>query len=598
MKRSNIIRELGTHKEKLYTANEKEAIPVLFLLKYIFQHSEQKGVLKEFAVKIEKLLLFGSKEKRTQAYYHRANLELYKEIASSDLPIFQSIDPLFFDEDAIPSLIVGNKEEGKFSETQCLFEYHFSKDYDHEKEYEHIAQDRWTSFEQLKNLKDQADAWLQTSKRHIVSHSKRREAHEKLSKVEIQAFQRHVPAVVDHQLQALLEESFPSIYDSVTAVDNNSSKADNCLDVVVEIVSECSKEILIETCELIQMHLTQHHRVNVRDVLFFQTASLCEFKSTTGNMARFHLKDAIQSHKVDNIMYHHHFHHDQHFHVDEEYDNQNCENCFLEVPTDPLSIESFSIKREWSMGTPLETQILLDTFINSRSLSITKSPERYLDRKRQILYGVYDTLLNCFNQKHIGILQLANTSVLLMEYKSLKTVFAVASDMGATTSLSRAEKSIQKHIDADQLYYNTFLKKYPFYYESAAGMVQNQINIREDCHIIYMSDNFVRTSTPGNPEVGVVSGALRSIPITIQGLPMDSLITDSWHTEDCYGSEDCVCKQIIQLSKEDMEKVLMPTETEELQLQSLAKLCTWGYTDLWKELPGIFHMRITLCKNL
>ena len=42
VKRSNIIGELGTHKEKLYTANEKEAIPVLFLLKYIFQHSEQK----------------------------------------------------------------------------------------------------------------------------------------------------------------------------------------------------------------------------------------------------------------------------------------------------------------------------------------------------------------------------------------------------------------------------------------------------------------------------------------------------------------------------------------------------------------------------
>ena len=320
--------------------------------------------------------------------------------------------------------------------------------------------------------------------------------------------------------------------------------------------------------------------------MFFSTVSISQYKKASGNIARFELKDDIQTKKVVSDIYHHHFNHDSVFDVYEEDENLDCRNCFQDVPSNPLSIENFNIRTEWSMETPLETQILLGGFINLRGLRLTKFPERFLNRKYQVIYGAYDTLLNCFNQKHIGVLQLANTSELLMEYKSLSSVFSVTADIGATTSLQTAEKLIQKKVDSDNLYYNTYIKKYMLSYESAAGMVPSEVNLKEDCHIVLMFDNLVRTTTPSDPGVGVVSGALLSLPITLQGLPMDNSITDSWHSDACDGTNECICKKVGELSKEEMDKVLFPSQEEKIRLDSLTQLCTWGYLDLWKEMPG------------
>ena len=590
VKKTNVTRELKRTGEKLYNVNNKEAISVSFLLKYIFNHCEQVGVLKNISVDIEKLLLFGSKEKKSQDYYHRTCLELYNEIAFSQLPIFESIEKLSFDENAISSLINEHKQVGNFTEHQwkkiCLFEFHFSKDGGLVTNYDNVVQKKWNLFERVKSLNQHAQTWLQISKHHISSLAKRKEACEKLSNVELRAFQKHLPAVVDHQLQCLLEETFPGVFQSITIVDNNDSKTANCFDVIIETNIESREQNFSEICELIKVYLTQHHTVNIRDICFFSTGSINSYKNASGKVARFQLKDDIQTHKVASDIYQHHFNQDSLFDIFEEHENIDCPNCFEDMPSNPLSIENFNIRTEWSKETPLETQILLDGFINLKGLRLTKFPERFLDRKYQVLYGAYDTLLNCFNQKHIGVLQLANTSELLMEYKSLKTVFSVTADIGATTSLRTAENLINKKVDSDQLYYNTYIKKYALSYESAAGMVQNDISLKEDCHIILMFDNLVRITTPGNPGVGVVSGAIRSLPITLQGLPMDSVITDSWHSYECDGADECNCMKVAELSTEDIEKVLLPSETEKIQLNVLTPLCTWGYTDLWKEMPG------------
>ena len=593
VKKCNVIRELERSGEKLYNVNDKEAISLTFLLKYTFYHCEQSGVLKNISVDIEKLLLFGSKEKKSQDYYHRTCLELYNEIALSQLPIFESVEKLSFDESAISYLVNDHKQVENFTEHQwkkiCHFEFHFSKDYDHDHDtnYENLVQKKWTSFERMKSLDQHAKTWLQISKQHILSLAKRKETYEKLSNVVLRAYQKHLPAVIDHQLQCLLEETFPGVFQSVTIVDNNDSKTANCLDVIIEANIEFRQQNFTEICEQIRVYLTQHHRVNIRDILFFSTNAISEYKSASGKVARFELKDDIQTHKVVSDIYQHHFNQDSLFDIFEEHENLECGNCFQDVPSNPLSIENFNIRSEWLMETPLETQVLLDGFINMKGLRLTKFPERFLDRKYQVLYGAYDTLLNCFTQKHIGILQLANSSELLMEHKSLNTVFSVTSDMGATTSLKTAENLIQKKVDSDQLYYNTYIKKYTLSYESAAGMVQNENSMKEDCHVILMFDNLVRTTTPGNPGVGVVSGALRSLPITVQGLPMDSLITESWHSDECDGTDECICKKVTELKKEEIDEVLLPSEIEKFQLDSLTQLCTWGYTDLWKQMPGM-----------
>ena len=70
---------------------------------------------------IEKLLLLGSKEKKPQDYYHHTLLELYNEIAFSQLPIFESIEKRSFDENAISSLIHDHKQVGNFTELQWKY---------------------------------------------------------------------------------------------------------------------------------------------------------------------------------------------------------------------------------------------------------------------------------------------------------------------------------------------------------------------------------------------------------------------------------------------------------------------------------------------
>ncbi|CAC5394942.1 unnamed protein product [Mytilus coruscus] len=52
-------------------------------------------------------------------------------------------------------------------------------------------------------------------------------------------------------------------------------------------------------------------------------------------------------------------------------------------------------------------------------------------------------------------------------------------------------------------------------------------------------DNLVRMTFRSDPLPGENrSGQLCTLPVTLQGLPKDSLVTDSWHTTDCLGNQN------------------------------------------------------------
>ncbi|XP_045182551.2 uncharacterized protein LOC123541205 [Mercenaria mercenaria] len=101
-----------------------------------------------------------------------------------------------------------------------------------------------------------------------------------------------------------------------------------------------------------------------------------------------------------------------------------------------------------------------------------------------------------------------------------------------------------------------------------------------------MLDNLVKLQYTGDPNPGEHrSKQICTLPITLQGLPLDSEITREWHQPDCEGVIDCLCKKSITLRKEDVERVLLqPTEREETALSQFQKLMTWGCTRLWKHL--------------
>ena len=209
-----------------------------------------------------------------------------------------------------------------------------------------------------------------------------------------------------------------------------------------------------------------------------------------------------------------------------------------------------------------------------------------LQKKYQTLYSVYDTLLHIFNRKYFGIFQEANADELLMGYKSIETVFSVTSAAGASTSYSVAEKRLKKRANKDELYYATYLKPYSMVYETDCGIANHLVRMR-DCFVILMIDNLVRLKHKDDPDRGDNRcKQLCLLPVTVQGLPIDSAVTTSWHDADiCDGTDNCPCKQHQILKKSDLEGVALHLSLEESQAMcKFEKLSTFGNGKIFTKL--------------
>ena len=140
---------------------------------------------------------------------------------------------------------------------------------------------------------------------------------------------------------------------------------------------------------------------------------------------------------------------------------------------------------------------------------------------------MYDSLLNTHNRNCIGIFQQTNANELLIEYKSVNSVFDVTSSAGATTSLAYAELNLKKNADEDLYYYKTYLQRHSLLFDNVTVGQKESVYLRE-CHLNLMLDNLVRLK---NADETTTSRGVRksrnlcTLPITLQGLPADSIIT-------------------------------------------------------------------------
>ena len=80
---------------------------------------------------------------------------------------------------------------------------------------------------------------------------------------------------------------------------------------------------------------------------------------------------------------------------------------------------------------------------------------------------------------------------------------------------------------------------------------------------------------------------LCTLPITLQGLPTDSIITNDWHLHDCDSTELCMCKNPVTLTKSDINKTLFELHPNEKKTyQQFFRLMTWCNSSLWNKLSG------------
>ena len=589
-KPSKVERHLNGYKQsdKIATIEGKKAIPLISLLKFVFHKMDTITPCYEFAKLIETCIYEKTaneaKEEESPLIY-----DLYKQIAASDIGV-HILDHWQPSQDDIKTPFLMDTHKEQFSESEWLkikvFEVHFGiKWADSRAELIEVNKAKWKMWKAYYNMKSLSGEIGRDIHSVIKQRDKRKEASAQSKKVFLQTKRKHSPNKLEVDLLQRLKTSFPNIQ-SVVVVDTEKSVEQNMLDVYIELDSTC---VPINASEVIQQRLEHKHQCSAQ-VWYFKQGSMDNYISD-GRIARFRFRDDVLLGKLANQVVHLKTPPDPPVQIemrdDDDDDGYTCSTCFsTDDVAQPLSFETFDVFGEWLLDVPLTIQAFLQNFLNERTIERTANLQAALKQKLQLLYSTYDTLLHTYNKKYLGIFQVANSDELLMGYKSIETVFSVTCSAGATASLNTAEQWLKKKVNEDDLYWASYLKPYLMEYETDAGMVEKYVRMR-DCYIIIMVDNLVRLKHKDDPERGENrSKQMCLLPVTIQGLPMDSAVTTSWHDPQiCDGSDNCPCKQPMALRKEDIEPALLKLSPDEEAIKrSYEKLCSFGNMNLFTSL--------------
>lgn len=591
----NLKRSLQRYEGGIRVLGEKDVVPVSSVLQYCFQQLSSSEGCSKIAKQVEKELL--SDKTEDNLCYVSSSLELYKLISKTK---FHDASILFnnvkIDESKIITLIIDHKCDFSIEDWRkiCWFESHFAKSLDnifHELDYEEVLRLKYSKFQLLLNFKECCQNWLSVSRQQIKDKTNRYDTAEKLNQVEIVASKRHIPSVIDNEVKSQIQVYSQKSIQHAVCFDVGKSASSNKIQLVIGFLEQFDDKTE-DLCKNIFFTIKRKHSVLIEKIFFLDETTLQNF-ITEGSVSRFHLRDAIENITLDGII---HVWNGESLCDETETSDESevCETCFSVSLVKPLSIDNFDIIQEWYLEIPTETQLLLETFMNRDSLRRSKNPEKLFQQKLEKLYAVYDVLLNVYNRNFTGIFTQANTSELLIDYKAIKSVFDVTSSSGVTTSLSAAESKLKTKANDDVLYFNTYLKQHPLHYKTIANGSGTKINIRQ-CHVILMLDNLVRWRGVANPTPGVKSNQMCTLPITLQGLPLDSAITEEWHLPECDGSFQCVCKKEVQLRATDIKDLLLePQHNEEKVYNQFFRLMTWGNTQLWNSIPGKKKFELTI----
>ena len=541
VKTSNVKRSLGV----IQTFNNILSVPVSSILKYCFTHAESLKSCKYITKLVENEVLNTECDQTITS-----TLDLYKLIAKTKFLNNQHLySDVTIDESHITTLLIDHKNY--FSDAESWhkilwFENNFSKSVDYqlyEVGYEELLALKFSSFQSLLSFKDCSEKLLNKSKKQIKDNQKRIATADIYNDIEVVGKKRHNPSTIDGEIFALLQKYCDKRIKNVIVFDTAESVSKNSVQVVV---CTNSQELLYDTRDLSERafyFLKRKHGLNIECIYFTQSDQLKEYEGED-YVLRFSLRDVIASHKVSEVFYVWKYDDVVDDTEDSEVKTQvaeYCEACY-DQGVKPLQIENFDIVSEWFLETPAEVQILFENFINKKSLKKAKNREDFIRQKLSKLYRLHDILLNVFNRNYIGIHQQANSKELLIEYKSVSSVFDVTSSVGATTSLNAAETNLKKKSNEELCYFNTYLKQHKLRYISLSGQIREEVSLRQ-CHLILMFDNLVRIkSTRDHARGDTKSDQLLTPPITLQGLPLDAEITNTWHEAECDGSDTCLCK--------------------------------------------------------
>ena len=586
---SNVKRTLLGYSGGIKPINGQQSVPVTSALRFCFHSAESIDACK-FVCNVVQRELLSNKE----AIGVSSSFELYKLIAKTQFHNVEfSCNNVMFEEQQIESLVEDHKIYFTSDEWNkiCWFENQFSLSVNSsQQDFETLIGLKYAKFQSILSFKDCCSKLLKITEHDIKVRQQRITLAEEIGRVEIQGTKPHYAFIVDNDLQTLLQEHSKD-HVSVIAFDTINSTVNNTFQIVVQCVSVEPNTQLTDLCKTAYFEILNKHGLHLECAYFCSEEALKPFVGGSNDVARFQLRDEIEVSNFDGILYTWRNEEEIEDTIDSDIkDDSPCKSCSFSMKmTKPLSMKGFDVYQEWYLNTPIEVQLLFESFVNQRSFKKASDKQAFLAQKLEKLFRLYDSFLNLYNRNYIGIFQQANANELLIEYKSVNSVFDVTSSAGATTSLSYAELNLKKHADEDLCYYKTFLQEHTLKYDSITQGQRETVCLRE-CHPILMLDNLVRLKNADETTVsrGVrKSKTLCTLPITLQGLPIDSATTSQWHLSECDGTDTCACKKPVTLTKSDINRTLLELNTNEKKTyQQFFRLMTWCSSSLWNKLTG------------
>ena len=602
-KRGNVERTLNGYRngtislEDDENLSQKQWVTSSGILKYIFKHSCDITFCSTLAEEVETIVCNQGRLQKSDISEENTKLpntilELYRLLTTLSLrePDLENFYSNFFqlDEADVPTLYSVHK--GFFSENDwkkiMYFEHHFALACGSEpqRSVEDELQKRLTFLQQLTTSSGLREELLASNKRTIQHRNLRKESAESRIQTQIKGAYVHLYTNLDNQVKVEAQKYFPDVGDIITIPSVLTNHVSICLNMSRDISLGVKYVHNIVSGYLVRKHSLQLDKVFV---LATETVKSYHRKDLKG-YARFILHDDLITRKVTPaVVYGTETNQDEDDNMLDLDDRPpvNCEYCFSTVVVQPLEISSFALVQEWVMDVPLTVQLLLESSISIHYFKESSDKLKFLQPKLMKLYMSYDTMLNNLNKKYIGLLQHANTLELVMHSKCLTSVFQIASNSGIAMSLASAARHLESNTVDDLLYYNTYLKSQPLTYRRKGLQVTANVCLR-DCIIILMIDNLVRLKFKDDPNPGENrSKQLNTLPITIQGLPVDSDEVASWHLNSCDGSLKCSCRETQDIASDDLAPLMVTLlPSEEDASRNFSQLCTWGYPDLWKQL--------------
>lgn len=105
-----------------------------------------------------------------------------------------------------------------------------------------------------------------------------------------------------------------------------------------------------------------------------------------------------------------------------------------------------------------------------------------------------------------------------------------------------------------------------------------------------MMDNLVRLKHHVDPHPGESrSMQICTLPITLRGVPEDHVdVQQTWHTDiGCDQSNECKCKEEVNLGKEDVQRTLLSlTPNENKWMSQFRLMMTRGLHGVWKKIKS------------